>query len=266
MLILGTKVKNTATFASNTKIGECFCLVQRGHEECGDSAFVYMDDKKAILGVFDGVSGEPGAASASSLAASTLLTYLKKYDKADEKLIQKAFSDVNKKIKHGYTTATICFISKDGSTIVAGVGDSPIYGINDNVVLELPLGRIVEDQHSIFKYFYFRNIVTSVLGPLGSDIHIHTREGKLKKGDLLILATDCLNDNLYVKIREGYLTDCSGTEDLKNIIGKTKKPKLIVEKLVKEIKKRIKNGKVQLDDRMYVPKEDDLAIIAFRFK
>lgn len=265
-LMLGTKIKNTETFSSKNKSCECFALVRKGHEECGDSAFVYMDEKKTIIGVFDGVSGEAGAASASSEAATALLKYLKKYNKADEKLIKKAMVDANNKVKHGYTTAALCFVEKDGSTIVAGIGDSPIYGIDKKgeVALELPLGRAVKDNDSILKFFHFRALVTSVLGPSGTEIHINMRKGKLKKGEMLILATDGLTDNLHLKIHEGYVKDSSGSQDLKKLIGKSKKPETIGRNLFNEVKKRIKGKKIETKNSILIPKEDDIAIAVFK--
>lgn len=265
-LMLGKAIRKEMSFGCSTKIGECFSFVRKGHEECGDSAFVYMDSKKAILGIFDGVSGEPGAASASSTAASTALELLKKHDRPNGKIMAKALAKASRKIRNGYTTATLCFIANDGSTILAGVGDSPVYGITKKgkIALELPLGRAVGDDNAVFKFFFFRNLVTSVLGPSGVDIHIHTREGKIGKGEMILIATDCLNDNLHIKVHNGYVKDSSGTKDLEKIIGKLKKPESIVKKIAREIKKRIAAGKKETKGHMLVPKEDDLALIAFR--
>jgi serine/threonine protein phosphatase PrpC len=267
-LMLGEGIKTEASAGAKSKLGECFCYVSRGHEECGDSAFFYLDDRKAILGVFDGVSGESGAASASSIAASAVLESLRKKDRADERAIRKALSSASGAITKGYTTAVVAFIEKDGTALVAGVGDSPIYGVTKKgeVALELPLGRPVGDNDAVFKFFYFRNLVTSVLGPSGVDIHIHTRKGKLRKGEMLILASDCLNDNLFLKVKEGYIADSSGNEDLGKLIGKLRKPESTVKKIAKEIKRRVAAGKVEEEGRILVPKENDLAVIAFRFK
>ena len=260
-LIHGTKVAKKATFGGKCSLCDFFVYVKKGHEECGDSAFVYCDGKKAIIGVFDGVSGEAGAASASSLAASTTLEYLKKHHKADEKTIKKALLHANKQVKHGLTTAVLAFMEKNGSVVVAGVGDSPVYGVSKgNVVLELPIGRPVGDKNSIFKFLYFRNLVTSALGPSGVDIHLNIRSGKLRKGEMLILATDGLLDNLYLEVREGYVVDSSGSEDLSRLIARKGKPETIVKHLAKEIAKRISKGKKEEKGRILAPKNDDLAI------
>ncbi|MBD3210299.1 SpoIIE family protein phosphatase [Candidatus Micrarchaeota archaeon] len=267
-LMLGKDIKKEVTFGCKSSLGECFSLVRRGHETCGDSAFIFLDDEKGIFGVFDGVSGEEGAETASSDAAIAALDVLKKYKKADAKAVSKALRTAGRAVTKGCTTAALCFVAKDGSTIVASVGDSPVYGITreKDIVLELPLGRVVKKSNSVLKFFYFRNIVTSVLGPSGSEMHVHTRAGRLKKGEMIMLASDCLNDNLFVKVQEGYVVDATGTDDLKNIVGRLRKPRSILEKISENIKKRIREGRKERKGEVLIPKNDDLALIAFRFK
>ena len=264
-LIEGTKIDKKAGFGGECRFCDVYLFVKQGHEECGDSAFFYYDSKKAIIGIFDGVSGEAGAASASSVAASAVLGYLKKHDKADEKTIKKALAHANQKIDHGLTTASIAFLEKSGSVVVAGVGDSPVYGISKGkAVLELPLGRPVGKGDSIFKFLYFRNLVTSVLGPSGVDINISMRSGKLRKGEMLILASDGLSDNLFLKVKKGYLTDASGSEDLSRLIAGKKRPETIVKHLARVVERRISKGKKEEKGSVLVPKVDDIAIAVLR--
>ncbi len=267
-LIAGTKVATSGTCSGSTGFCDFSVTVKKGHEECGDSAFAYCDDKKAVIGIFDGVSGEPAAALASSAAASAALKHLKALDRCDEKQMREAFMQAQLAVTTGYTTAIILFVGKDGSFLVAGVGDSPAYGISAKGVisLEIPLARMTNDKDSIFKFFYFRNIVTSVLGPSGQDVPIRMRSGKLKKGEVLLLASDGLSDNLWVKVHNGYVKDSSGIDDLKKLIGKEHLPPKIVRLLLDETSKRIKAGKKEKKGLMLVPKEDDIAIAALRFK
>jgi serine/threonine protein phosphatase PrpC len=264
-LIRGTKVGKSKEFGGECGFCDFFVYVKKGHEECGDSAFVYCDSEKAIVGVFDGVSGEAGAASASSVAAAAVLGFLKKHDKADEKVMKMALLHANKLIKEGLTTAVIAFLEKNGPVLLAGVGDSPVYGVSKGkVVLELPLGRPVGNKDSIFKFLYFRNLVTSVLGPSGVDIHVNMRSGKLRKDEMLILATDGLSDNLYLKVKKGYLTDVSGSEDLSRLIAGKKKPEAIARHLAKVVERRISEGKKEEKGRVLVPKINDIAIAVLR--
>jgi serine/threonine protein phosphatase PrpC len=92
------------------------------------------------------------------------------------------------------------------------------------------------------------------------------RSGKLKKGEAILLASDGLLDNLRVKVHDGYVTDSSGTEDLARLVGRERDPEKISRLLMKEIVTRIKAGKKEKAGLMLVPKEDDIAIAALRFK
>ncbi len=267
-LIAGTKITASGTCSASTAFCDFSVTVKKGHEECGDSAFAYSDGKKAILAIFDGVSGEAGASSASSAASSAALKYLKALDRCDGKQMKEALMQAQLAVTAGYTTAIILFLEKNGSFMVAGVGDSPAYGISakGETSLEIPLARMTNDDDSIFKFFYFRNIVTSVLGPSGQDVPIRMRSGKLKKGELILLASDGLSDNLWVKVRNGYVKDASGIGDLRELLGTERSPRKIVRLLLDETSRRIKAGKKERKGEMLVPKQDDVAIAALRFK
>jgi serine/threonine protein phosphatase PrpC len=262
-LIKGTEISVKAPETSeSSSIGPfSFSIsLRRGHEECGDSAFVFCDGKKFMAGVFDGVSGEPGAAAASSIASEAILARLKDEKKISEKALKEAILLANRSIKKGFTTATVICLESDGAFIIAGVGDSLAYGIDSRgeVSSELPQSRSVGDDHSILK------LVTTVLGPSGIDISMHVRKGRLKKGEILILATDGLSDNLFVKVKEGYVSDTAGTEDLGVILGAERDPEKICAKLLSEVKARMSGEKTELPGRMLIPKHDDVAIVAVK--
>jgi serine/threonine protein phosphatase PrpC len=230
------------------------------------SAFAYCDDERAIIAVFDGVSGEPDAAHASSLAATEVLEFLKEKHH-DDKVIRDALIHASREILKGYTTASVISITKDGSFIMATVGDSPIYGVaaDGDLGLEIKPGRPVGKGDAIFKFMNFRTLVTSVLGPSEVDMEIQMKEGKISKNEMLILASDGLSDNLFVKVKEGYVTDASGVDDLKELIGTLRDPEKIVKKLEEELKSRIPKGKIEKPGAVLHPKNDDLAIIVLRW-
>jgi serine/threonine protein phosphatase PrpC len=265
-LLLGKRITQKASAGFESKICHIHALVMKGHGECGDSAFVYSDDERAIIAVFDGVSGEPDAAHASSLGATELLEFLKKKPH-DDKSIRDALIHASKQIIKGYTTASVISILKDGSFIMATVGDSPIYGMDKdgNLGLEIKPGRPVGKGDAIFKFMNFRTLVTSVLGPSEVDMEIQMKEGRISKGEILILASDGLSDNLFVKVKEGYVTDASGSDDLKELIGELKTPEKIVKRLEEELTARISTGKIEKPGEVLHPKPDDLAIIVLRW-
>jgi serine/threonine protein phosphatase PrpC len=265
-LIKGVGVKDSTEFSGKNTYCDFSVFVRKGHEECGDSAFAYCDGKKFIAGVFDGVSGEPGAAQASSSAAEAVMDFLKKEKKASEDCVKEAMKKASLAIERGDTTGTVLFMEKDGSFAIGSVGDSLAYGINKKgeVGSEIPQSRLVGNDHSIFKYLYFRNIVTSVIGPSGSEMDMHILTGKLHKGEIMILATDGVSDNLHFKIKDGYVSDTAGTADLKEIVGDEKEPDKIVKRITSEMIKRVASERSELADKMLVPKKDDLAIVAVR--
>ncbi len=265
-VIRGTAVTEIQTASGGNGFCEFSCLVRKGHEECGDSAFVYADPGKAILAVFDGVSGEAGASSASSVAAESILRSLSPHGRISEKNMKDALLKAHEAITAGLTTAAIAFIEKGGAFMVASVGDSPIYSLSKEgrTDLELPLARTVGDGASVLKFFYFRNLLTSALGGGKAEFSVHIRKGRLRKGEVLILASDGLSDNLYAEISEGYVTESSGRTDLSELIGAERSAAAIVSLLSEEVSKRLAIGRVEKPGRILVPKEDDLAIIAVR--
>ncbi len=264
-LICGGDVAGSAHASGKIGFCEFALIVKKGHGECGDSAFVYCDKEILVAAVFDGVSGEPGASFASSDAAKAALSFLKTVKTPSEAAMKEALTKAHLAIRLGATTATILHLAKDGSFMLASIGDSPAYSINSRgaLALEMPLARTVGDGDSILKFFYFRNLVTSVLGSLG-DLNVNIRSGKLKKGEILILASDGLSDNLYMEVRGGFVTDSSGKKDLSAIIGKLRSPSALVKKLLSVLEKRILDGRKEGAGRVLAPKEDDIAIAAIR--
>ncbi|MFH0885466.1 MAG: protein phosphatase 2C domain-containing protein [Candidatus Micrarchaeota archaeon] len=264
-LICGSEVRERVDAEGKSPFCDFFAAVKKGHPECGDSAFVYSDREMFIAAVLDGVSGEPGASFASSDAAKAILDHLKAVKEPSESAVKEALTKAHLAIRIGSTTATIFHMSKDGSFIVASIGDSPAYGIDTDgkISLELNPSRAVKDDDSILKYFYYRNLVTSVLGSQ-TELDVSMRKGRLKKGQTIILASDGVSDNLFVHVKDGYVTDSSGIGDLAAIIGKLRTPRAIACKILETVEKRIRGGRVEEPGRMLVPKEDDIAVIAIR--
>ncbi|MEW6722908.1 MAG: protein phosphatase 2C domain-containing protein [Candidatus Micrarchaeota archaeon] len=265
-LIRGTEVETSKTFSGANGFSSFFGVVKKGHSECGDSAFAYSDKDKAVVAVFDGVSGEGGAANASSRAAEAILRSLKPLKKVAESDVKKALKAARDGVDFGYTTAIVLCLRKDGTFIVAGVGDSPAYGMgrDGKASLLLPLARIVGDGDSILKFFHYRNIVSSVIGRTDSEIQVAMRSGKLESGESIIIASDGLSDNLYVKTAEGYVKDSSGADDIGEIAGGETGPEAAVSALLAEVGRRISVGKVERRGSLLVPKEDDVAIAAIQ--
>jgi len=265
--LLGMEIKKEKAGSISVPFADISYLVRRMHDACGDSAFIHADKKKVIIAVFDGVSGEQGAEQASSVAAIAILNHLKDIDSPSKDDLQEAMVQGHSHITNGYTTALVVIVEKNGRFSSASVGDSALYSIDKAGMIKLELlpKRIVGEGSSIFRFMAFRNIVGSVLGAPG-DMEIFFKEGMLDAGDLLLMATDGITDNLKFDVEEGKVKDCSGERDLKEIIGEKNEAKAIIKTIEEEIMRRIEN-KVQINEakESLIIKRDDLAIICLKF-
>lgn len=271
----GSKITDSESFSFKEAPFSVSVLVKRGHEECGDSAFSYCDKDKLIIGVFDGVSGEPGASIASSDAARSILASLKSKNKASENDMLEALSKADCEIKKGYTTALVLFIERtSGEFVIASIGDSVAYTRDKkgDVALELPISRVVRNGDSVMRFLTYRNLVTSVLGKGNANNEaqvpgissespdVSICSGKMGTGDFFILASDALPDNLFIKVDDGIVKDSSGNDDLESLIEGEADSKKIVMKLEATVKMRIDQGRFERKNEFLVPKEDDLTI------
>jgi serine/threonine protein phosphatase PrpC len=182
--------------------------------------------------------------------------------------IKRALEGAGTSIEKGYTTASICSVSRKGDIALASVGDSPVYGIDKEggISIELPLDRAVKEGDSSLKYFHYRNMLRSALGPGREKAVAHLRKGRIASGEGVLMASDGLSDNLFVEIEEGFVSDASGSRDLRSLIGEERSASAILSILEETIDERRKAGRMESGSSLMIPKEDDLAIIVFRFK
>lgn len=266
--LLGKDIKTEKKGDAECEYAQIAYDVRRMHDVCGDSALIYMDEKKIILAVLDGVSGEQGAEQASSIAAIAILNYLREKDRITKEDLQDALTGAHSHIVYGFTTALVVAIKPDGSFLSASIGDSTFYSLGRNSELDLVMDvmRMVGVGSPVFRFALFRNNVTSVLG-LDADLEIYFKDGMLEPGDTLILVTDGILDNLKFQTEDNKVKSCSGTEDMKEIIGKKHEAKAIVRNIRSEILKRMKNpAEIKEGNQSLIIKPDDFAIIAIHFK
>ncbi len=265
-LICGEDVEESKSSSGSAPFCAYSMVVERGHGECGDSAFVFVTKTRLIAGVFDGVSGDPGAAAASSEAAKAVLSHLRGLKAISEKDVEEALSAAHCAILLGATTASILILESNGSFIISSIGDSPVFSVTRGgaASLELPLARVVSDGDSILKFFHFRNLVSSVLGS-DNELAVNIRSGRMKAGESFIMASDGLSDNLEIEVEDGYVLDSSGEADLRRIIRGKKGPKEAVKSIMAAIRGRMKGGRKESARGLLVPKDDDISIVAVRF-
>src|SRR3989338_5908216 len=257
--ILASRVKSEEIKCSDTS--SAYIKKSKEHS-CDDSALLIIKDEYTLIGVFDGVSGQPNASTASETALITIVNYAEKNfgKKKVEELLENAISEANYAVQAGGTTASIALILKDGSYYYANIGDSHIYKISKNKITRIT--KDDRDSSSFASYIKGRYYVAECIGSLITSID--TGNGKLNRGEIIFAVSDGIVDNLFVKVEGGIVTDTSGKEDLERIF-ESKNIKTMCEALAEEIKKRMQLKEEVIDNGILVPKEDDAAIVIFKY-
>lgn len=167
------------------------------HRENQDS--ILVDEKNSIFAIADGVGGYEGGKIASLLAVQLLQENLTR-DSTEGSLretILKIHDDMQsqaRELDHPYmgTTLAVCKIVSGKSAICANVGDSPIYLVRNGSAAAL-----YKDDSERYSNPQNTWSLTQYLGlPVGK-IEIHSRITDLKKGDILIICSDGVSDNLF---------------------------------------------------------------------
>ena len=182
---------------------EKFKLVWSVKSECGpirkkneDSVFPDLSGSGFVpfkAGVFDGMGGHKKGEVASKLASSVmkddyenLISYV---EKANKTIYE--YQENNKDSEGMGTTMTVVKIDESGVLHVAHVGDSRCY-----VLSKRNLIKLTEDENVPG----YQNVLLQALGTK-KKLAIQTKDIKLLKGDVVLLCTD----GLYNELGEEYL-------------------------------------------------------------
>jgi len=192
-----------------------FGKTEKGEDHLENEDAILVDNKLRLYAVADGVTLPFGGKEAAERA----IKYLKSYFKNN---LKNAIEIVNKKICEdklknptiGCTTLTVGFVKK--KTINIGhVGDSYAFIVRNNRIKEITTHDGIRGT----------GILTQVIGQ--SYINVNLYEESLEKGDYIILSTDGM-------------TDILDNKKILDIVKKYKKPKDIVNSLIKETKKKLR--------------------------
>lgn len=191
------------------------------HPDANEDAAAY-DDNGLWAIVCDGVGGSSAAASASRLVRDTisklLVTNSANSNQTNEHFLKEALQKTNTLLidEHidGQTTATALQIISDSDecrALVGHVGDSRLYLFrNDNLtqitkddsVIPHKISQVIENNPKESEYserekkaFQVRNILTQAMGNEEA-LDIHTYSVVIKSGDILLLTSDGIHDNL----------------------------------------------------------------------
>lgn len=269
--ILGAEVKDSIAFGAKNGLCETYSFVRNGHEECGDSSFVYMDDNKVLVGIFDGVSTENGV-QASARAALLTLDDLRKGEPSEKRIVD-ALTEANNFMNDGMTTAVVACFDESGRYFLGSIGDSPIYmRQHEQIQMMMTLDKVVKPGQDVPEFERMREYITGALGdpPLET---IHTQTGVASSGAVFLLCTDGLSDNLatpFYRDPDGVprVQNTNDTSDLSKIIRHLQKPQSIVTRLIETVDERIGTEEEHLwldSTRLVIPSTDDVAAIALRW-
>lgn len=192
------------------------------------TVLIPIDDVSAVLLVADGLGGQATGATASRMAAQSLITSLRRVAHEDLSLreaildgIERANNQVCELGTGAATTLSVVEI-QNGEVRTYHVGDSLILltGQRGKVKLQAvahsPVGYAVEsgmlDQDEAVHHEE-RNLVSNVIG--APDMRIELGPSvKMAPKDTLLVSSDGLADNLYLdeivdRVRKGALLDCA---------------------------------------------------------
>lgn len=186
-----------------------------------DAWFKTSSPRCDTLGVADGVGGwriygiDPGQFSGFLMRSCERLAHSGEYDAArPEELLARAYCNLleQKQPILGSCTACVMALHRDSSTLhAANIGDSGLLVIRDGYIV----CRSMEQQH------HFNTPYQLAVAPPGHELNVLTDgpesaallQFDMKRGDIVILATDGVYDNVSEEMLLQTLSPASGTVD-----------------------------------------------------
>jgi len=201
-----------------------FGKTEKGEDHLENEDAILIDDKPRLYAVADGVTLPYGGKEAAQRAIKYLKSCFKgNLKKAIEIINRKIFDEKKENPEIGHTTLTSVLI-KEKNVEIGHVGDSYALIVRKNKIRELTIPDGVRGT----------SILLQAIGQSYVDVHIYKET--LEKGDYIILSSDGVTDVLKNK-------------EILNAVKKFKKPKDIVNSLIKKTKNK---------PRIY---RDDLSVI-----
>lgn len=168
-----------------------------------------IEAEGTVLAVADGMGGMPCGDRASRMVLEFLKDSRAGSDVEVRSILEEAVSLLNRYVgEHpecfGMGTALAgMFISENGS-LLFNVGDCRVYRLREELelltrdhteVYELFERGLIDEEE--LRYHPLRNILTSaIMGGYRMDLKVHTREVSVKRGDVFLLCSDGLWDEL----------------------------------------------------------------------
>lgn len=192
-----------------------------------------LADGTRVIGVFDGMGGVAGGAEASAIATRTAVDFIRNYTFAN---VQEMKAGVNEALRQAHlkiqehdrgrkmgTTGILTLVKENGAefdVVIGSVGDSRVYRARSAGELEAVtlddstyrkkydlvdarqvqkfLGSVqqVKDLPILLRdYFFTRNVASAMLGA-STEINPNLYELKASAGEMFLIMTDGVHDNL----------------------------------------------------------------------
>ena len=156
----------------------------RGDSHVENEDSIIIEEKKALFAVADGVTLPYGGREASTRALKYLIELFDgDLESTVKKVNSKLYNEREKVHSIGSTTLTAAHM-KDDTLEIAHVGDSCALILRDDAVR-----KITQDDS-----FPGTSMLTQVIGQ--KDVRVHVYEEKVRKGDIIFLATDGVTNYL----------------------------------------------------------------------
>lgn len=199
--------------------------------------YIYYDSKTNIFVLADGMGGHNAGEIASQKASEYLFEYLhaKGDITIDENILKEAVIFSNNKLLKtskesveftGMGTTFTCAMIRENEAIIAHIGDTRAYKIDEESIVQ-----ITED-HTVSHQLYKQGKISK------KELKVHKSKHILIKalGTLENLAPDMYSESFekgaYLLICSDGLTDQIGDKKIFTFVNENKKPKEIVEKLI----------------------------------
>ena len=196
----------------------------------------YIDPAGRFFIVADGMGGHAGGEEASRIATTEICLYLEQNWQSPEsasKLLKQALSTANQAIirdQHSHpersdmgTTVVAVVIRPSESPVCGHVGDSRLYRLRESqlqqitedhtwIAKAIKIGDLTIEEGRVHPY---RHILSNCLGR--EDLNqIDVQELNLENGDLLLLCSDGLTEELIDQQILGYIKDTHSLEKAAN--------------------------------------------------
>ncbi len=267
-----------------------FAQVLKGEKKtkCQDAILFSVDKEHLLIGVLDGFGVDGNHLPV--IVGDNIAKYwnaLKHLQMGEAGLKHIVFNAEIQSLRNSYypgmkggTTAVIATVSPDNRYQVASVGDSACYHIDKQGNAK----RLFSNDLSVFHYGQMkiqgsaigadpgiyartRNFLATSISSHFDMSHIETTEGILGIGEKIILVSDGITKNMYLKLdEEGKLLDTSGCFDIERLIRGKSDAGIVADTILAMAKKRALAGEMRTrfnkdGHSILLPADDDMAVL-----